>query len=425
MGDIFVLALTAALNPTLVAASTVMMILPNPVRLILGYLLGALLTSITLGLLIISQLEGSSTVATTKNTLSPAATIALGCIALVGAVVIGTDRRLGKRSDRAAREAKKKEKGPPRWQRAATIRPLSTQRMIWGRLTILVPGLRGGRCMTLGSGTSTMNPITTVTTTKNLQNSSCMGNSATPPFDVEDRGQQHQLEHRGQNRQLELHVGGDPAVDVAAEVDRPHKRREVVIGQDDLGRLLGDLRSASHRDADVGLLEGRCVVDGVAGHRDYVARLLHQLGQSQLVLRSDATEHMQVGKLPHDLFVGEALQLGSGQDARAEPELIGDRPGGNGVVAGDHPDIDPGSQRGADRVPGFGAQRIDDPDERDHDQILHRRHRVLDRGRHSGVVEVAGGERQHPQPLLGELLVRSRISVRTSSIGISSPRQRA
>jgi Sap, sulfolipid-1-addressing protein len=95
-----------------------MMLLPNPVRLMLGYLLGALLTSITLGLLIISALEGSSTVATTKNTLSPAATIALGCIALVGALVLGTDRRLGRRRGRDTREAKKKEKGPPRWQKA-------------------------------------------------------------------------------------------------------------------------------------------------------------------------------------------------------------------------------------------------------------------------------------------------------------------
>ncbi len=56
----------------------------------------------------------------------------------------------------------------------ATTRPLSTRRMICGRLTIRVPGLRGGRCITPGSGTSTMNPTTTVTTTKNLQNSSCI-----------------------------------------------------------------------------------------------------------------------------------------------------------------------------------------------------------------------------------------------------------
>ena len=88
---------------------------PEPGAADAGYLLGALLTSITLGLLIISALEGSGAVATTKNTVSPAATIALGCIALVGALMIGADRRLGNRGDRAAREDKK---GPPRWQRA-------------------------------------------------------------------------------------------------------------------------------------------------------------------------------------------------------------------------------------------------------------------------------------------------------------------
>ena len=74
MGNVFLLALTAALNPTLVAASTVMMILPNPRRLMLGYLLGALLTSITLGLIIVFSLNDSSAVSTTQNTVSPAAT---------------------------------------------------------------------------------------------------------------------------------------------------------------------------------------------------------------------------------------------------------------------------------------------------------------------------------------------------------------
>jgi len=54
VSDVILLALAAALNPTLVAASTVMMLLPNPKRLMLGYLLGALMTSITLGLVIIS-----------------------------------------------------------------------------------------------------------------------------------------------------------------------------------------------------------------------------------------------------------------------------------------------------------------------------------------------------------------------------------
>jgi hypothetical protein len=113
--QVFLLALAAALNPTLVAASTLMMLLPNPKRLMLGYLLGALMTSITLGLVIIFSLEGSDAVRTTENALSPAATMTLGGIALAAAFVLGTDRH---RPVVERRRARKQGKGPPRWQRA-------------------------------------------------------------------------------------------------------------------------------------------------------------------------------------------------------------------------------------------------------------------------------------------------------------------
>ena len=39
--DIFLLSLVAMFNPTLLAAVTIMMLIPNPKRLMLGYLLGA------------------------------------------------------------------------------------------------------------------------------------------------------------------------------------------------------------------------------------------------------------------------------------------------------------------------------------------------------------------------------------------------
>jgi hypothetical protein len=54
------LSLTAALNPTLLTATTVMLLLPSPTALMLGYWLGAMLTSITLGLVIVFSLQGSS-----------------------------------------------------------------------------------------------------------------------------------------------------------------------------------------------------------------------------------------------------------------------------------------------------------------------------------------------------------------------------
>ena len=48
-----------------------MLLLDNPKRLLIGYLLGALMTSITLGLVIVFSLEDSSVEDTAQNTLSP------------------------------------------------------------------------------------------------------------------------------------------------------------------------------------------------------------------------------------------------------------------------------------------------------------------------------------------------------------------
>jgi len=107
VSDVFLLALTASLNPTLLTVTTVMLLLDRPKGLMLGYLLGAYVTSITLGLIIVFSLSNSSTVGTTQHTISPAADIGLGALALLGAYVLSRDR-----SDRP-----KKEKGPPRWQR--------------------------------------------------------------------------------------------------------------------------------------------------------------------------------------------------------------------------------------------------------------------------------------------------------------------
>ncbi len=69
--SIFLLSLFAMFTPTLLAAVTVMMLLPNTKRLMFGYLLGAYLTSISLGLLIVFSLNDSSSTSTAKTTLSP------------------------------------------------------------------------------------------------------------------------------------------------------------------------------------------------------------------------------------------------------------------------------------------------------------------------------------------------------------------
>ena len=117
MGQVILLSLTASLNPTLVGATTVMLLLPSPSKLMLGYLLGAYLTSITLGLVIVFSATNSGTTNTTENTLSPAVDIALGAIALLAAWVVWSGRHERYRERRRVRKAAKPDKGPPRWQR--------------------------------------------------------------------------------------------------------------------------------------------------------------------------------------------------------------------------------------------------------------------------------------------------------------------
>ncbi|HEX6688871.1 MAG TPA: GAP family protein [Solirubrobacterales bacterium] len=120
MGDVFFLAFLAALYPTLLAATTVMLLLPHPKRLLLGYLLGAAMTSVTIGLVIVFALRHAGLTKTTQATLGPGADIVLGCLALVIAFVLhsGRDRKLVERR-RERKAAKDKDKaGPPRWQQA-------------------------------------------------------------------------------------------------------------------------------------------------------------------------------------------------------------------------------------------------------------------------------------------------------------------
>ncbi len=90
--DVFLLSLVSMFNPSLLAAVTVMLLLPSPKRLMVGYLLGAYTTSITLGLVIVFSLHGSSTESTSKHTVSPLEDIIVGLLVLAIAWVLRTGR---------------------------------------------------------------------------------------------------------------------------------------------------------------------------------------------------------------------------------------------------------------------------------------------------------------------------------------------
>ena len=115
--DIFLLSLVSMFNPSLLAAVTVMLLLPSPKRLMAGYLLGAYTTSITLGLVIVFALPGSSTETTSKHTISPLEDIAVGLLAVVIAFVLGTGRdqplQERRREKKEAKLKAKEEAGKP------------------------------------------------------------------------------------------------------------------------------------------------------------------------------------------------------------------------------------------------------------------------------------------------------------------------
>jgi hypothetical protein len=113
-----------------------MLLLPNPKRLLLGYLAGALLTSVTLGLVIVFSLQDSGAVSTQKNTISPSIDLALGAILLIVAFVLATDRHAPLQERRAKRKAEGEPKDPPRWQRALSKGTARTTFVVGALLTL-------------------------------------------------------------------------------------------------------------------------------------------------------------------------------------------------------------------------------------------------------------------------------------------------
>jgi Sap, sulfolipid-1-addressing protein len=106
--SIFLLALLAMFNPTLLAAVTVMMLLPDPKRLITGFLLGAYLSAMGVGLAIVFSLHGASSgTESSKSTLSPLEDLVFGAILLIVAWALLTGRVAEmKESRRRRKEAK-------------------------------------------------------------------------------------------------------------------------------------------------------------------------------------------------------------------------------------------------------------------------------------------------------------------------------
>ena len=110
MGAVVLLAFSAAFNPTEIAAVTVMLLLRNPERLMLGYWLGAMTTGIASGLVIVFAFKDTGAEHTTKHTVSPVVQLVFAALLIVAAIALA--KGVGKHHE----TKEKKDKKPPKWR---------------------------------------------------------------------------------------------------------------------------------------------------------------------------------------------------------------------------------------------------------------------------------------------------------------------
>lgn len=118
MGAVVLLAFTAAFNPTEIAATTVMLLLPSPERLMLGYWLGAMITGVASGLVIVFALKNTGAEHTTKHTVSPIVQLVFAVLLIIAAIALakGEGERVRERHDKRHAKKAQKDKKPRKWQ---------------------------------------------------------------------------------------------------------------------------------------------------------------------------------------------------------------------------------------------------------------------------------------------------------------------
>ena len=125
---------------------------------------------------------------------------------------------------------------------------------------------------------------------------------------------------------------------------------------------------------------------------------LQRLDDAQLIRRGHAREHDAVFHRLVQLFVRHFVQLRAGNDGIALAEnvqLLGDRHGGDLVVARDHDDADARRVAGLHRLDDLLAGRVDHADDADKGHVLFE----VGRSRLRGPRTVAHGKAEHAQRL--------------------------
>src|SRR5581483_259418 len=181
--------------------------------------------------------------------------------------------------------------------------------------------------------------------------------------EAEERAGEHDGDFGGTSGEPVEQETADVGVDATAFFGGGDDGGEVVVGEDEVGGLAGDLgAAAAHGDADVGVAERGAVVDAVAGHGDDVAGVAAGGDDVELLFRGGAREHLGGGG------VGELAAVDDLAVRVDDADLDGDGAGGGRVVAGDEDRGDAGGLAGGDRGRGGGSGRVEDGDQAEQPQ---------------------------------------------------------
>ena len=112
MANVLVLAVGAAVSPTILAVVIVVLHRPRPQRLLAAYLVGGLLTSIAVGIAIVTSLTELDVVSGSSPAADPIVNFTIGFLSLLVAFVLATDRDAGLAARRREKKAAKPQRDP-------------------------------------------------------------------------------------------------------------------------------------------------------------------------------------------------------------------------------------------------------------------------------------------------------------------------
>jgi hypothetical protein len=138
LAEYLVLAFVSALWPTLVAVVIVALTRERPQRLLLGFLAGGLLTTITVGLVVVFLLRDSAIVNQSRSKTNPIVDFTVGVLALLVAWVARRRELRRPLQPKPKKPKKPKRQGPSRTERALERGPLFA--FLLGIALDLMPG---------------------------------------------------------------------------------------------------------------------------------------------------------------------------------------------------------------------------------------------------------------------------------------------